>query len=891
MNKAKRALGLALFGLAIAGANAAGAPGTQPSLPSIHSAVPLAQIDPATSALPPAVSPEGLPPLQAVHLYAQARQAMLDDDRPTATRLLQQATALDPRSFELALELGKLYLKPGVDFDDRSIEMLERASIIEPDHLDLQTVLGREYAAKGDAKSALRHLRLALLTRQAEADPAAAVVAEFSLGRLLVNQGYDRAALEVYERLAAHLKLAGEAVKQHAELAMLASHSEIIDAEIAALLAKTGDAQKAAEAYDALVKRAPGEISLRQQQVRLLIAQKKPAEALAAAEDAVVYLRATAPSIDLLDEACKAAGKEQGAIGALEDLHKNRPADLAMLYALADALQERQRSADAESALEQGARALPNDFGILRRRFALALHRGAFDACAALLIDATANAPDLAPQVEPLWEQASRPTAAGRLTYRAVEKLKVAAGDQSAKWFWVSRLAAGAQREGVARQALTHALKFEKPFPSACLDEVDRIWEQSGVGFGEKDRQTREFAGRAVHAWNEALGDELFAIAFVHQKKPRSAAALLSDAAGIPGENRSVRLTLERARVARLAGDDATADSLLWKLVSDCPEFETPYLALYYASVQRGMEMQAERVVSAWLAADPRSVGARRLQALQYQRAARLEPAESILLGVFKDAPGDPQTISALQVLFEQRHQSPRYLQLLRETHRQTPANLAVSTALVDALGGAARGDEARAVADDARAAAGEDPDLLYLVSGLYSRLAENETCERVLQSILKIDPAHAPAMNDLGYMWSEAGRNLDQAEALVQKAVEAEPSNASFLDSLGWVLYKRSKFAEARGAMDRAIALRSDNQPLPSDGILFDHRGDALYRLGDRAAAVADWKTALERLGAEDQRDAQTTAVYERLAEKLRDAAANKPVTVAPVGEAADEH
>ena len=61
------------------------------------------------------------------------------------------------------------------------------------------------------------------------------------------------------------------------------------------------------------------------------------------------------------------------------------------------------------------------------------------------------------------------------------------------------------------------------------------------------------------------------------------------------------------------------------------------------------------------------------------------------------------------------------------------------------------------------------------------------------------MDPRHAAASNDLGYTWADEGKNLDGAERLVRVAVDAEPDNQSFLDSLGWVLYKRSKFSEAQ--------------------------------------------------------------------------------------------
>ena len=51
---------------------------------------------------------------------------------------------------------------------------------------------------------------------------------------------------------------------------------------------------------------------------------------------------------------------------------------------------------------------------------------------------------------------------------------------------------------------------------------------------------------------------------------------------------------------------------------------------------------------------------------------------------------------------------------------------------------------------------------------------------------------------NDLGYLYAEQGKNLEKAEAMIRKAVADEPENSAYLDSLGWVLFKRGKAKEA---------------------------------------------------------------------------------------------
>jgi tetratricopeptide (TPR) repeat protein len=80
----------------------------------------------------------------------------------------------------------------------------------------------------------------------------------------------------------------------------------------------------------------------------------------------------------------------------------------------------------------------------------------------------------------------------------------------------------------------------------------------------------------------------------------------------------------------------------------------------------------------------------------------------------------------------------------------------------------------------------------------------------------------------------------MDEAVQLIEQALEVEPDNGSYLDSLGWAYYKQGKLPEARRYLQRAADL------LRSNSVIQDHLGDVLVALNDGPAAIAAWERAL---------------------------------------------
>ncbi len=167
-----------------------------------------------------------------------------------------------------------------------------------------------------------------------------------------------------------------------------------------------------------------------------------------------------------------------------------------------------------------------------------------------------------------------------------------------------------------------------------------------------------------------------------------------------------------------------------------------------------------------------------------------------------------------------------------------------VQSALGDALRMAERYPEAVAAYTEAIALI-EAPApahwVLYYTRGIASeRAGEWDAAEADFRQALTIEPDQPLVLNYLGYSLVEQHQNLDEALAMIEKAVRSEPEDGYITDSLGWVLYRLGRFEDAVQPMLRAVELT------PDDPVINDHLGDVLWKVGRKREAEFQWRRAL---------------------------------------------
>jgi tetratricopeptide (TPR) repeat protein len=163
-------------------------------------------------------------------------------------------------------------------------------------------------------------------------------------------------------------------------------------------------------------------------------------------------------------------------------------------------------------------------------------------------------------------------------------------------------------------------------------------------------------------------------------------------------------------------------------------------------------------------------------------------------------------------------------------------------------------------------------------LSNVFLDMGKIELATDQLQQLLAKRPDLPRYNNDLGYIWADHGMKLDEAEKMIRKALDldrkkrqASPKydpnddrdNGAYLDSLGWVLFKRGRLEEAKKVLLEAV---KDKDSYHIE--IFDHLGDVHMALQEKAEAVAAWRKGLEYVG-EGRREQERKAIVEKKIEQ----------------------
>jgi len=172
-----------------------------------------------------------------------------------------------------------------------------------------------------------------------------------------------------------------------------------------------------------------------------------------------------------------------------------------------------------------------------------------------------------------------------------------------------------------------------------------------------------------------------------------------------------------------------------------------------------------------------------------------------------------------------------------------------------------------------------------YSMSGVYTEMGQTDKAIDLLRRLLKAHPDSSTYNNDLGYVLADHDKDLDEAEKMIRKALDVDKAeraklkekglieadedkdNAAYLDSLGWVLYRKKNYAEAKKYL-----LEASKTDEGKHVEIFDHLADVHKAMGEKAEAVSVWQKALELENVSKRDEARKEAIKKKVAAEAGD-------------------
>ena len=240
---------------------------------------------------------------------------------------------------------------------------------------------------------------------------------------------------------------------------------------------------------------------------------------------------------------------------------------------------------------------------------------------------------------------------------------------------------------------------------------------------------------------------------------------------------------------------------------------------------------------------DPNSIHVRLKIASVLIRLERLEEAEKVLLEAKKIDPESLDVSLSLIFVYSYAHKNQEleleYEEFLKKAHTVKPKDTSISEFLAQFYFYKKRPQEAINVYLKVIENRPDYVDAYFWLGFLYEKENLQDKAIEIWEQGLNVDAEYSPILNSLGYTYAVKGINLKRAEAMIKKALEKEPENGAYLDSLGWIYFKNGDFEKAKEYLEKAAEAISDPE-------VYLHLGELNIKMGEVDKAINYYKEGL---------------------------------------------
>ena len=189
-------------------------------------------------------------------------------------------------------------------------------------------------------------------------------------------------------------------------------------------------------------------------------------------------------------------------------------------------------------------------------------------------------------------------------------------------------------------------------------------------------------------------------------------------------------------------------------------------------------------------------------------------------------------------------------IKALQQMQKGNEEDLDIYAAMVSVYQRAKRYDDAQNVLNKAVQRFPNEEQVYFLQGSVYEKQKKDKDAEKAFRKALELQRDDPAVLNYLGFMFADRGIHLEEAESMTQKAVQSDPTNGAYIDSLGWVYYKQNRFDQAEHYLKRAIIF------LNSDSSIHDHLGDVYFKTKRFEEARVEWNKSLQLSNEQEEID-----------------------------------
>jgi len=226
-----------------------------------------------------------------------------------------------------------------------------------------------------------------------------------------------------------------------------------------------------------------------------------------------------------------------------------------------------------------------------------------------------------------------------------------------------------------------------------------------------------------------------------------------------------------------------------------------------------------------------------------YRQAKDLSKALQTGKEALAKYPNDAAVRATYALLLGENQQADEGAKLLQANLKGTAADRELYLNISQIYERSHRYQEAEEMAHKAETLPGEPREnemTWFLLGAIYERQKQYDKAEEQFKKVLTVNPKNAEALNYYGYMLADRGLRLDEARDMIQRALDQEPFNGAYLDSLGWTYFKQNKIEDAEAALRKAAERE------PHDPTIRTHLGDVYAKQGRMDLAAAEWEKSL---------------------------------------------